>query len=213
MITVADIRADIRARGFEADTDVQQLAFINSAQRRAAGEYRAEWTKASTTAAVVAGTGDVTLPAAPAGGRVISIRLQLAAGPAGIAWMDPETLLENRAQDNGALGTSTHWALTAPTTISLWPTPSAAGTLTIRYHRVPPTLTVDADTPIIPLGFRDILSVGACMLMARRERQRQDTADFEEEFLARCTDLRRSEAAPQQQTPYTVGESGFYPHG
>ncbi len=210
MITVADIRADIRARGFEADTDAQQLAFINSIQRRVAGASRHPWTRTSTTIAVVAGTGDYTLPAAPAGGHVLSVRAANQGVHTPLEWSPAERLLELRARDNGARSTPTAWTLSGVATLALWPTPVGAGTLTVRYHQVPPTLTADADVPLIPLGYRDILSVGAAMLMAMRERQREAVADFKAEFDERCRDLRAQSGVGQQQTPHVVGSSDFY---
>ncbi len=209
MITVADVRTDIRARGFEADTDAQQLAFINSIQRRIAGSHRWRWTIESQAVVVVAGTPDYTLPSAPAGGHMISIRQTVQGTQQPLGWMEPEALLERRALYVGS-SPPMCWALTGPVTLSLWPTPAGAGALTLRYHKTPPTLTADADIPLIPLGYRDLLSVGACMLMAQRERQAVAAADFRAEYDERMRDMRAQYGVVQQQTPRIVGSSGFY---
>lgn len=210
MNTVDDIRADIRARGFEADTDAQQLVFLNSIQRRIAGSHRWRWTIESQALVVVSGTGDYALASAPAGGHMISSRLVSLGTPVSISWVAPEVLLELRAQDAGARSSPCYWTLTGPTTLALWPTPASSGTLTLRYHRTPPQLTAGSDVPIIPLGYRDILSVGACMMMAQRERQSSAAADFRAEYEERVRDLRAQEGIAQQQTPRIVEPSGFY---
>jgi hypothetical protein len=208
-MNVSELRAAIRARGFEADTAAEQLIALNDMQRRLAGSARGLWTVASTTVAVVAGTGDYTLPSAPAGGHVKSLRLLYAGANAPLRWTDDESLLEHRA-DYAATGTPVWWALIGPATLSLWPTPAAAGTLTVRYHRGPPALTSDSDTPILPELYHDLLVVGACMLVAQRERQGAVRNEFDAEFETRSRDMRAQQGVGQQQTPRTIGASGFY---
>lgn len=46
-------------------------------------------------------------------------------------------------------------------TIHVFPAPSSAYTLTLRYYKTPTELTADADVPEIPSQFEEILVVGA----------------------------------------------------
>lgn len=210
-MTVAELRAAIRAHGFEADTDAQQLTFLNEGQRDLARGARLRWTKASTTVAITAGTADFTLPAAPVGGKLTSIRLAYPTAPTMLAWADPEHLLDLRDSDTTPRSaTPAYWAITAPTTISLWPTPGGAGTLTVRYHRVPPALAVDADTPILPELYHDHLVEYAAWKMAARERQWDAATRFQADYEAGKKSMRAQEGITQQQTALTIGSSGFY---
>ncbi len=208
-MTADEIRASIRARGFEADTDAQQLAFINTIQRRLAAQHRGLWTKASTTVAVTAGGGDFTLPAAAAAGHITSLKLAYPTADTLVEYMDPEELLSERAALNGRTGTPTHWAITGPTTISLYPAATGAGTLTVRYHRVPPTLTAGSDVPILPEMYHELLVIGAAMLMASRERQSAAYGDMQTEYNELSRAFRAQTGIAQQQTPRTIGRSGL----
>jgi hypothetical protein len=207
---VSEIRTGIRARGFEADTATQQLAFINQVQRRVAGEHRWPWTIVSTAQATTSGAGDYTYPTGAV--HIISLRLVSLGSPTELEWSEPELLLAARAQDNGATGLAQRWAQTGPTTLSLWPTPNAAGTLTVRYHRVPPDLTADADIPILPIAYHDILIAGACELMALRERQFDAVAAFRSEREGRVAEMKRQIGVRQAQTARQVSSSGYYGH-
>ena len=41
--------------------------------------------------------------------------------------------------------------------IGFWPQPNSAYTIAVDYYKVPTELSADADTPIIPLGYREAL--------------------------------------------------------
>ncbi len=120
-----------------------------------------------------------------------------------------EELLSERAALNGRTGTPTHWAITGPTTISLYPAATGAGTLTVRYHRVPPTLTAGSDVPILPEMYHELLVIGAAMLMASRERQSAAYGDMQTEYNELSRAFRAQTGIAQQQTPRTIGRSGL----
>lgn len=215
-MNVGEIRAAIRARGFESDTAAEQLIFLNTVQRRLAGSTRGRWTEAATTVAVTAGTGDFALPSAPAGGHVKSVHLAYgtSGAPVLLDWLDAEALRDYRDQDSYVVrATPRFWTLSAPTTISLYPAADQAGTLTVVYNRVPPALTGDSDTPILPELYHDLLVVGSCRLVAQRERQRDAVADFNAEFEELHGDMRRQLGIEQQQSVQTVQSSGWYDDG
>lgn len=208
-MTVAELRELIRARGFEADTATQQLAFLSTVERRlAARPHRWSWTLATGAIALVAGTAAYALPVGTV--QVESIRYAIGATAYELEWMDPDEIRSRIANSAGRGGPAAFWSRTGPTTVTFWPAPDRAGSATVVYRRRPPVLTGDADSPILPEAYQDILVVGACELMAQRERQWESAGAFarEREELTRA--LVVDDVIDQRQTPMTIGRSGFY---
>ncbi len=205
---VDSIRADIRARGFEADTDAQQLALLNQVQRRIVGSHRWPWTRVSANQSIVSGTSDYTYPTAAA--HILSVRAVVGGAPIELLPVDDDELLMRRAQDNGRTGTPAAWARTSGTVIAIWPTPQAAGTLTVRYHQKAPLLTLGSDVPIIPPDYRDVLVTGSCEIMAQRERQFDAASAFRAEREERTREMMAQTGLEHTQGPVVVRQSGFY---
>jgi len=208
-MTVAELRELIRARGFEADTDAQQLSFLSTVERRlAALPHRWSWTLASGTIVLVAGTAAYALPAGVV--QVESMRYTVGASAFELEWMDPDKLREALAESEGRGGAALHWSRTGPRIVSFWPVPSAAGIVNVTYRIRPPVLTGDASTPILPEAYQDILVVGACELMAQRERAWDSAKAFAVERAELTRALVIDDVIDQRQTPLTIAQSGFY---
>jgi hypothetical protein len=206
---VTALRTAIKAHGFEADTDTQQLEFLNAIQRKIAGAHPWDWTRATATVAVVAGTSDYARPSDTS--RLRSVRLVYGTVLEELSHVDYEELLNARERSPlGYTAVPTAWSFVAPASIALWPTPGAAGTLTVRYHRVPPALTAGADVPILPAEYHDILVVGACQMMAQRERQWESVAGFKAEYDDLYRAMRGQLGLRQHQSANTVARSGAY---
>lgn len=207
-LTVDDIRAGIRARGFEADTDAQQLAFINQVQRRWFASNRWEIARVTATVAVTAGTSSYTLPAAAV--HVSSIRLSNGNTYIPLEAAAREQVLEAAAANTTIRSNPYWWTLSDPGTVKLFPTPSTAGTLTVVYFRTCPILTAGSDVPLMPEAYVDILIAGSCELMAQRERQWDAARMFKDERKETERLARAQLGIVQQQTSDEVEQSGFY---
>lgn len=211
VITVDDMRAGIRARGYEMDTDAQQLILLNQAQRRWFGQHRWDVARTFVSQAVAAGVGDYDFPVDST--HIDSVMVTPAAGQPTeeLEWVPPGELLRARAsQSVNSTGALRAWSRIGPSTLALYPTPSRAATLTVRYFRAPPLLVNGSDVPLIPETYSDILVVSVCETMAQRERQYEAARMFRDERLELERQARAQLGVVQQQTSVEVAKSGFY---
>jgi hypothetical protein len=83
---------------------------------------------------------------------------------------DPAFIERLRETSNVGTGQTYFWALAGVDTFMVWP--SVAGTATIRYVQRPDPLASDDSEPwIVPPEHHDVLVLGACLRVARRESQ------------------------------------------
>ncbi len=213
MLTVGDIKAAIRAHGFETDLAAQQLIFINETQRDVIGDHRWRFMLTSATVAAVAGTASYTLPTSPALHHVESIRLAITGTflPE-LEWRDTEDFLAEEAANASFVPYTTPywWTDAVPGSFRVYPAPSSAGTFTVRYFKQLTDLTADGDTPQVPTPYLDVIVAGACAKLAGRER-RFDAADrWQKRYEERLAAMRSQYGLRQRQNSDRVLSSGRY---
>lgn len=211
-LTVLDIKAGVRARGYETDTATEQLALINQVQRRWFGAHRWDAALVTATVAAVAGTASYALPTGVV--HISSVRLAPAGGGnvvVPLRWEYPEQLRADlESVGPNTRGTPEFWAKTGPAAISLYPVPAQGGTLTVVYYQTCPILTADADVPLMPEAYIDIIICGVAEILAKRERQWEAAASFRDERKEIERDARAQLGISQMQTSNEVEQSGFY---
>lgn len=95
-------------------------------------------------------------------------------------------------QTSGRPSTYTMWGFPPGVTITLYPTPSAAGTLTIFYYKYPATISGVQEVPI-PMGWDDLVVDYAEYRALRKARDPrwQEAKSIYEEKLSQMYDLSR----------------------
>ncbi len=189
MQTVGDIKASIRAHGYESDTDSQQLILINKGQREVIGDHRWRFMLQSSTVALVIGQTTYALPTSPALHHIESIRVTTASAIdpyLEMEWVDSEEFLAYVAANSYAGAWTgfmpTIWTDPDTTNFQIFPAAQYAGTFTVRYTRKAADLTSDSSVPDIPSEDLDILVDYVCARLAKRERQYDAASDFQADF-------------------------------
>ena len=205
-MNVAELQTAIRDRGYEADTAETQLGLLNSIQRRVAGKRRWEWTLTDTNVTLVAGAVEYVLPADLS--RIVAV--ELTSGSVLVS-VDTSSMRSITRLYGSRTGTPTHWAKLSSNTIRVWPQPAGGSdALVLSYHRQAPLLVENDDVPIMPPEYHDILVVGACEIMAQRERQFDAAQVFGAERRERTMEMEGADGIKERQTPSRVVSSGFY---
>jgi hypothetical protein len=216
MNTLADVKAAVRARGYETDMDANMTILATSVQRDILGAHRWRFARASTTIAAVAGTATYSVPALTQ--HIESVRLAYPSQTyIELIAAEPDDLLEAAAYAaangfNPWPGTGA-WSETLPGTIQLFPAPLQAGTITVRTLTYPADFASDSDVPLIPLPYRDTIVAGVCEILATREKQLDVAALCRAEKDRRVSAMQAQYGMSQQQTATRVARSGFVPYG
>ena len=179
---LSDIRTEIRTRmGLSASdtnfTDAVLTSIINVALREVSTFEDWPWLEVSTTVNTAASTETVSLAAAVR--KVTSMRYQYR-----------ELLFRPYRDRNlfyGVTGVPAAFSEKAGTWY-IWPTPDAVYSLNYDYIRTEADLSGDTDEPLIPDWAVSLVIVYACVLCARRSRDRE----LEKVFYAQFADLMRT---------------------
>ncbi len=171
MLTVADLKAAIRARGYATDTAGEQLIMLNSMQRDVLGDHRYRFMLVELSVAAVAATPNYTLAPTPPVHHIEAVSFTDSGGQA-------LPIVRGNLDELDAFGVDGYtpdgryrWAELQPGKLRIFPAPAVAGTLLVRYSKEAATLSADGDTPTIPAPYLDVLVAGVCELLAMRERQ------------------------------------------
>ena len=148
------IRDEVKARGFDYLSSTRLDYFINRAYNSIAG--RANWPFLQATAS---GTSPLTISDLR---QVLSVKGNTVGM---IRGEDARNVLE-RDPNLEVVGTPERWTLPGENTVTLWPA-SASETITVRYLKVPASLSASTDTPIIPARFHYALVDGAVLFALR----------------------------------------------
>lgn len=158
---------------------------VDSLQRRTAA-----------TVAVVGGTDTYALPADFV--RLVSLR---DASKRYVLEEVDATVIDTQP---AATGSPTLYAVDG-SSLLIWPTPSAAVTLTLRYWATPAVMDDDADIPAIPSDYVDLLVTYARSKLFRWEDDKQMAdqllADFERDLGLARSDLQAPSRAIRKRTP------------
>jgi hypothetical protein len=172
--------------------------WLNTAQRKAVqqSEFRTqEEVKAFTTAA-----SDATLELPADFSRWIDFY------DTGSKW--PLTPLEKAEYDalEGSSGRPTAYTVVG-NQITLWPTPDAAYSLSLRYWRLPADMVADGDEPEIPAQYHEILVAYAMQKAYARENDYTSSRFWKEEWEAGVAKIRGEVQADTFSGPKQVGGS------
>lgn len=205
MVTVGDIKASVRAHGFETDTDAQQLIFINKAVREILGDHRWHFMLSSASVAIVLGQAAYSLPSSPALHHIESVRVAAPADNGNspeMTWVVPEELLAMAAANASLVGWETPWLWTSPTpsTFQVFPAPVYPGAFTVRYLKQATELTTDAGVPDIPTPYMDLIVDSVCAKLAKRERQYDAANDFKTDYENGLSRMRAQYGLRQRQS-------------
>ncbi len=209
MDNVGEIKASIRAHGYETDTDAQQLIFINKAVREILGDHRWRFMLSTATVPIVLAQATYTLPTSPALHRIESIRVanpSAAATSPEMQWVDSEELLAYAAANvNFSSWASPQlWTDPTTTTFQVFPAPSYPGDFTVRYLKQATQLGIDADVPDIPKAYRDLIVDAVCAKLAKRERQYDAATDFKVDYDAGLARMKGQYGLRQRQNSTRV---------
>lgn len=129
-------------------TDTDLLSWINDGLTEIA--RRTQQPQATATGATVAGTSSYSIATLAA--DMLRLRSVMLDGTvlSGLSIEEADALLGDREQAGQGRGTPRYFWVFADQ-INLWPIPSAAGSLKLSYVKRPATVTVDGDSPGIPV--------------------------------------------------------------
>lgn len=136
--------------------------YINDAQRDVFNEYRLPFMQATQAYTVTIGASDITNGLGLGTNFVQAIDLTYTSAGEKTIPHKEFSEIDSDADDTTAhpAGEPQYWYKYG-NTIRVFPVPSTAYTVTLRYYKTPTELTADADIPEIPSEFEEILVVGA----------------------------------------------------
>ena len=143
LLTLADGRAELDARGYSRFADARQNVWLNVAKNRFEDyPYDWPWLKATTT-----GTAPLTISDLR---RVRSVADSTSQVPLGK--IDAEDIVDFTATNLGLAAQPSAWYLTSDTVLTTYPVGTV--TLAVRYVKFSPELSGDSDAPLIPARYR-----------------------------------------------------------
>jgi hypothetical protein len=169
--------------------------WLNDAQARVCRQASIRTEQVTQTYSTTSGTNTLALPATYA--RKIDLR--------NTTDQDLLNLLEMREYDDlSASSGKPLWYIIIGANIELYPNPDATYPLTLRFWRLPATLTADTDTPEIPGDWHFILPYWALYRCFSRENDIEQASYWKNEWLTELEKLKgelqyEGQDAPRQQ--------------
>lgn len=179
MATLATLRTEFQARGFDFDSAARVDAWINRAYMELAEEEEWPWLYTTTSGAAPLAVSDV---------RMIESVIDTTTGVK-LVPLDRRHLTDI-SNDLAITGSPTFYYFSAESTIDVYP--AATDTLAVRYWKVPAELSADGDTPLLPSRFHQLLVDGALVFGY------YDTDNFEAAL--QCRDLFESGKARMRES-------------
>ena len=213
MQTLADIKTAVYALGYEDDQSARVTVLANSVQREILNDNRWRFAVVSANVPAVAGVAVYALPAAPPVHHIESVRLSTpGATYRELTATDSDDLLELAAYGGSDDGAQV-WTELSTTTFQVYPAPQLAGTFTVRYLRTAPDLAADADVPLVPAEYLDIVVLGVAAYLAARERQWEAVDRFRTEKEKLMGRMKAQYGLKQRQSSARVAYSGQRQYG
>lgn len=224
-MNLGQIKTAIQARGYATDTVTQQIGAINTRYHELVGLHKWPWLETSSGAIpTVTGQLSYALTAITDLLFVDAVRLSFPSSGTPTEEYDLEYIssedfdsyrFELGADLVGTNGIPRYWTQDggAGGSLNLLPTPDRVYKLNINYLRVPVDLTVDADTPVFPSTFHDILVWGAIVDMAFRERDWSGMQMAQGEYSRMLGQMERAHAVRQRQNSTHVKRTRWWNQG
>lgn len=151
---VTKVQRRIRDTGYSS-AEIKE--YINDSQNDVYNEYRLRFMEDSEDYTLAVGVSDLTNGAGLPTNYVQALDIinTTAGKQSTLIYTDIRNI-----NDLTATGEPTHWYI-FDDVINVYPTPTTADTLKLRYYKKPVELSADADVPEIPSEFQELLVVGA----------------------------------------------------
>lgn len=152
--TVTRVQQRIRDTGYSS---AEIKSYINDTQNDVYNEYRLRFMEDSQAYTLTVGVADITngsgLPTNYV--QALDIINTTTGKQSTLTFVDAKAITNLTTT-----GQPTSWYI-FENTINLYPIPTSADTITVRYYKKPTELSADADVPEIPSEFVELLVVGA----------------------------------------------------
>lgn len=197
---LSDMLSEMADHGFTDTTPARLKAFINDAYQDICSREGWPFLRAAKDVALTA--GDDTVPTTTDIREVRSFVINseyLTLTP-----IEDDELDKVYAGSLSQTGLPQYYYFEGDTTIKVYPTPDSDYTGTIRYVRIPPDLSADADTPIIPERHHRTIVLSALVSAYRMEDDAELSMVFEAQLENRLARMRRDVFIKQTDRPKTV---------
>ncbi len=206
MAQLADYRTAVRLLGYDGASDAQVDAAIQQARRRVFQDRRWSFLEAGNTSlSTISGIATVSLAAITDLGNLDSVRLVQT--PDSLQWRPYQLLRDLRQNHPYDSGSPEYWTRHADALL-LWPTPDAAYVLDIAYVKYPGDL-VAATNDTVPDRYRDLVTWGAAIPLAFRQRDFQAASSAENVYAQLLARYFAQDGTEQRQTSRQV-ISGYW---
>lgn len=207
-----EIRTAIQARGFGSDSAAVtwQNEAINSYYRRILGLRRWRWLPITASAITFTTTNEGEI-ALPANTQFVDDLELTGTDEAPLDYADPAEVQKLRAQYPNETGTPEQWT-EYHGTILVYPRPSRDFTARVIGALSPARLDDDADEPLIPEEYQDLLVYGPIMDLAMRQRDGNLFQMARGEYNDVLGRMIASSGVRQRGESSHVGRSGTYDH-
>ena len=215
---LSDLRTAIQALGYGSDTETEQNYFINQAYREVCSSDRWQFLEAqNTSGTITVNNNTAPLPTDANGGPAVmidAVRLGIGA-PTNSNYqynldnVEPEAMRDLETDFNDVVGTPEKWSIIA-NEFHFWPYPDQTYNIYVDYSESPADLVNDADVPVIPAQFHDILVFYAAKILAQRERDIYSAEQWDNVYQQKMQKMREAYLLRQRQTSSTVKKSGYY---
>lgn len=150
-MTLAQLRAELQARGFDYLSDTRCNTFLNAAYQVDICEAQDfPFLESSTT-----GVAPKTISDLRTIETVVDSVQNLKLSP-----LDRRMITDGIDSDLTTTGSPVYYYLTSGTTVAVYPA-NTSNSLSIRYWKVPTALSADADEPILPTRYHSLIVDGA----------------------------------------------------
>lgn len=210
-MNLAEIQAAIQAHGYAPDTSDRQTIFINQCYREVCGMQRWPFLEAQDVSQVTtAGQAGYPLDALPTWRSIDAVRISI---PAQQQYVRMEYLAPQDFRDREHISpepsTPSYWTFINQE-LRFWPVPDDSYSVTIDYISEPPDLAADADVPVLPVTYHDVLVWGAVERLAYRERDWLGRQFAQQERELSLKRMDEEFMVRQRQTSSHVKKSGYW---
>lgn len=204
--TLAILRTRLQQLGYGTDTATAQTSMINAAYRRLIGMRRWWFLEVVNNQALTctAGTQSYDIDATVTDFlHIDGVRLEFST-----TYLDPLKYLQptaffELAHLDRANAEPQYWTRVNDK-LYLHPRPDKAYTIDLDYVKDPSALSADADKPVIPAAYRDILVWDAVRMIAFRERDTAGWSLANTQYLEVLGDMIRQDGLEQRRTAQEV---------